>query len=140
MSDDLIQSLVQAQLDLPALSNPAIVHCRKAMERVAHEALVELGLVAENEETPKRKDLETEHDLEQFREQATEAFKEVADAYREAMPPLTGADNIRNFIACVGHGMLLHIFKENEATKLLYAAQVAAMAEAKRYKSRFESM
>jgi hypothetical protein len=137
MPDEELQYLIQAQLELPALSNAAIVQCRKAMERVAREKLIALGLLGESNKLPNINDLETEHDMEQLRRQADEAFKKAADAYREAMPPLTGSENIRNFIACVGHGMLLHIFNENEASKLLYAAQVASGAEVKRYKSKF---
>ena len=45
--------------------------------------------------------------------------------YRRAMPPLTGWENIQNFIACVAHGMLIEIFEPADATRFLYAAQVA---------------
>ncbi len=48
-------------------------------------------------------------------------------AYLEALPPLAGQDNIRDFIACVTHAMIVHIFMDSTATKLLYAAQVAHM-------------
>jgi hypothetical protein len=51
-----------------------------------------------------------------------------ADAYRKAMPPLCGAENIRNFIACVAHAMLTETIKGADATRLLYAAQVAQAA------------
>ena len=47
------------------------------------------------------------------------------DVYRKAMPPLTGRENIQNFIACVAHGMLMKIIEPADATRLLYAAQVA---------------
>lgn len=47
------------------------------------------------------------------------------DVYRKAMPPLCGRENIRDFIACVAHGMLLKIIDSTEGTRLLYAAQVA---------------
>jgi hypothetical protein len=50
----------------------------------------------------------------------------VADqAYRNVMPRLSGYDNIRDFIACVTHGMLIHVIDWDHSTKLLYAAQVA---------------
>jgi hypothetical protein len=49
-------------------------------------------------------------------------------AYQLAMPSLTGSRNVRNFIACTTHGMLLGALDGNEATKLLYAAQVAHTA------------
>jgi hypothetical protein len=46
-------------------------------------------------------------------------------AYRNAMPPLSGADNIRDFIACVAHGMLLEAIKGSDSARLLYATQIA---------------
>ena len=49
-------------------------------------------------------------------------------AYRRSMPPLAGREDIRNFIACVAHGMLLLIFDAKEASRLIYAAQVAYSA------------
>ena len=55
-------------------------------------------------------------------------------AYCSAMPMLSGADNIRDFIACVSYGMSLGIIPGPEATRLLYAAQVAHTAHRKRPK------
>jgi hypothetical protein len=52
----------------------------------------------------------------------------ACQAYRLAMPPLTGHRNVRDFIACTTHGMLLGVLDGDEATKLLYAAQVAHTA------------
>jgi hypothetical protein len=49
----------------------------------------------------------------------------AAKAYRNAMPPLSGSENIQDFIACTAHGMLIGAISENRSTKLLYAAQVA---------------
>jgi len=55
--------------------------------------------------------------------------KRCADAaYRTAMPPLSGFQEIRDFIACVGYGMLLGAIKAENGTKLVYAAQVALAA------------
>ena len=54
-----------------------------------------------------------------------DACEAAGEAYRQAMPPLVGYDNIRDFIACVGNAMLRHIIFEPESTRLLYAAQVA---------------
>lgn len=53
------------------------------------------------------------------------ASARAADAYRFLMPPLFGYENIRDFIACATHGMLIGAIEESQATKLLYAAQVA---------------
>ena len=41
------------------------------------------------------------------------------------MPPLSGYQNICDFIACAGYGILLGAIKDENGTKLLYAAQVA---------------
>ena len=46
-------------------------------------------------------------------------------AYRDAMPPLAGQENIRDFIACVAYAMIDHIILADKGAKLLYAAQVA---------------
>ena len=48
--------------------------------------------------------------------------------YRNTMPPLSGAENIRDFIACVAYGLLIQAINTDESTKLLYAAQVAYSA------------
>ena len=49
-------------------------------------------------------------------------------AYRLAMPPLCGYENICDFIACTSYGMLLGAIKPEHGTKFLYAAQVALAA------------
>jgi hypothetical protein len=54
------------------------------------------------------------------------ASQDGAEAYRHAMPPLSGQENISDFIACVAHGMLIKAIDESSVTKLLYAAQVAS--------------
>jgi hypothetical protein len=41
------------------------------------------------------------------------------------LPPLSGFENIRDFIACVAHAMLIGAIMDNLGTKLLYAAQIA---------------
>ena len=56
------------------------------------------------------------------------AARDAAAAYRSAMPSLSGQENIRDFVACVAHGMLLGTIEGKNATKLLYAAQVALSA------------
>ena len=48
--------------------------------------------------------------------------------YRSSMPKLAGADNVRDFIACVVHGLSTGIIAGQEGTRLLYAAQVAHSA------------
>lgn len=54
-----------------------------------------------------------------------EAGKVASAAYQAALPPLTGSENIRDFVACVSYGMLLTIIKAADGTRFLYAAQVA---------------
>jgi hypothetical protein len=50
---------------------------------------------------------------------------ECGRAFRSALPPLLGPQNIRDFVACVAHGMAINAIDEARGTKLLYAAQVA---------------
>lgn len=49
-------------------------------------------------------------------------------AYRSAIPPLTNAENIRHFVACVAHGMLIGTIAKTDGARFLYAAQVASGA------------
>jgi hypothetical protein len=51
--------------------------------------------------------------------------EEARKAFRAAMPFLTGSENIRDFIACVAHGMLIEAIEGPAGARLLYAAQVA---------------
>jgi len=46
-------------------------------------------------------------------------------AYCSAMPVLSGQENIRDFIACTAHGMLIGAIAPQSSGQLLYAAQVA---------------
>lgn len=49
-------------------------------------------------------------------------------AYCSMVPKLSGADDVRDFIACVALGILIGIFPHAEGTRLLYATQVAYSA------------
>jgi hypothetical protein len=80
--------------------NPAVARCMNALDR-AYDA-----------EFAKCKD----------EDDASEA---AVKAYHDAMPRLAGYENIRDFIACVAHGMLIGAITDNQGTRLLYAAQVA---------------
>ena len=64
------------------------------------------------------------------------ARAKARQGYRLAMPPLTGSRNIRDFIACTTHGILLGALDGNEAAKLLYAAQIAHTARRTKTKTR----
>jgi hypothetical protein len=84
----------------PVSANPAVARCMNAWER-AYKA----------EKAKRKSDFD--------------ASEEAEKAYRNAMPPLSGYENIRDFIACVAHAMLIGAIRDNQGTKLLYAAQVA---------------
>jgi hypothetical protein len=47
------------------------------------------------------------------------------EAFRTAMPPLDSPRHIRDFIACVAYGLMVHSIGEKDGTHLLYAAQIA---------------
>jgi hypothetical protein len=81
-------------------ANPAVTRCMNAWTR------------AYKEERAKHKS-------------SFEASQSAEKAYRDAMPPLSGYENIRDFIACVANAMLIGAIMDNQGTKLLYAAQVA---------------
>jgi hypothetical protein len=53
------------------------------------------------------------------------ALDEGEKAFCNAMPPLSGYENIRDFIACVAQGMLIKAIPGSDGARLLYAAQVA---------------
>ena len=50
------------------------------------------------------------------------------EAYRYAMPPLTTAKNIRDYIACIAHGMMARTIDMIVAPHLIAAARVACRA------------
>jgi len=51
------------------------------------------------------------------------------EAYRYAMPPLTTAKNIRDYIACCAHGMMARTIDMIVAPKLIAIARVASQAQ-----------
>ena len=53
------------------------------------------------------------------------ASEQAAMSFREAMPPLAGYENIRDFIACITYAMLNRIFDGDECQQLLGAAKIA---------------
>ena len=46
-------------------------------------------------------------------------------AYKRAMPPVAGPQNVADFIACVTRGIIEEVISGAEITQFLYAAQVA---------------
>lgn len=96
----LVPILIAQDESSPASANPAIARCLQVRERVYREELA----------SGKNK---------------TIASIDADEAYRNAMPPLSGYENIRDFIACTAHAMLINIIMGEQGAKLLYAAQVA---------------
>ena len=87
----------------PAAANPAVARCTEAYTKALTEAHAQSkGWCDTNED--------------------------VHAAYREALPPLSGQKNIRAFIACIGHGILIRAIDRTDGVQLLYAAQVALSA------------
>jgi hypothetical protein len=86
-----------------ALANPAIARCREAWQN-RYKAARAKG--------------------------RSDAFAtcDADESYCEAMPPLLDYESIRDFIACVAHGMLIEVILHKNGTQLLYAAQVALAA------------
>jgi hypothetical protein len=87
----------------PAASNPAIARCLQAYADARKAAL-------------SAKKLEWD------------VNRDAKAAYRNAMPPLTGARNIRDFVTCVAHAMALNAIDGPDGARLLYAAQAASTA------------
>jgi hypothetical protein len=96
----ILQLAASADESVPASTNPAISCCRKAWQITYDEK------IAKNKSTP-----------------VAEFY--AAQSYRSAMPPLSGYENIQDFIACTAYGLLIGAIQEANSSKLLYAAQVA---------------
>lgn len=97
----------QAPQPSPKASRAAIKRCLAAWKRVYQDNL--------------------KHAKPTSAEKALAAYR-AGPAYCEAMPPLSGYDNIRDFIACAAHGILIDAIPEKRANQLLYAAQVALVS------------
>ena len=90
-------------LSCPAAANPAIARCSLAYT-TAHRLAASEG------------------------ENKWESERAAKVAYRNAMPALSGPRNIRDFIACTAHAMLIGAINASDGARLLYAAQVAYAA------------
>lgn len=86
----------------PALQNPAVAHCVAAWTEAYNASM-------------------------QGKNKGSEHFAEEAavKAYRLAMPALSSGQDIRDFIACTAHGILIGAIGPAEGARLLYAVQVA---------------
>jgi len=143
-----LQKRLLRQLDEPIFSNQAVAHCVEAYERVLRKWMNRFTDDGEDPEELERsgdgpdagngEDEEDDPDaeLQAAAKASSVATKKAGEAYRAALPPLSGDGNIRDFIACVAQGMVIGVFAPSEVSKLFYGAQVAALAESKRYKYR----
>ena len=93
-----------------ALQNPAVARCCEAWQRAFQDVMSKT---------------DNERDARDWAEKA----------YRNAMPALSGEEGIRDFVACAAHGLLIGAIKEERATKLLYAAQVATTTLARAHRA-----
>ena len=57
-----------------------------------------------------------------------EAGGRSQQAYRNALPDLAGYENIRDFVACISHGLLTGDISPINSPTYLYAGQVAISA------------
>lgn len=58
----------------------------------------------------------------------TDAEDKANAAYIKEMPYLTSPESIADFVACVGHGMIIGVFWHDKGPKLLGAAKTALAA------------
>jgi hypothetical protein len=91
---------IETKLPFAASANPAVARCVYAWARV-NKAELAKG------------------------RSSSQANSAADRAYLDALPPLSGDENIRDFIACVTHAIISDIIRDDTGTKLLYAAQVA---------------
>ena len=102
MSLNSVGLLISGSASGAALTNPAIARCCDAW----------------------RSRYQAEISKSKSKDEVLSAYR--ADAsYRAAMPPLLDHEGIRDFIACIAHGMLIDTIQHQDGTRLLYAAQVA---------------
>jgi len=91
-------------------SNRALARCAKAWQRTFELASVTPG---DDRLAPPQNDT------------TFFARDQAATAFRDAMPPLCGQQNVSDFIACVTFAMLKDIFDPDEFTRLLQGANMA---------------
>jgi hypothetical protein len=88
-----------SQLRMPAHANPAVAACANAWRLAYCEV--------------------------RLKSQSIDCAKAHARmAFRLAMPPLAGEENLHDFVACITFGMLFDVIGTAEGAKFLYAVQV----------------
>lgn len=90
-------------LPFPAAENPAVAFC------------LETFRITFNAEIARR----TDHII---------AFERAGKAYRRTIPALIGYRGVRNFIACVAHGVVIGVITPKESAALLHAARIASVS------------
>ncbi len=89
-----------------ARDNPAVQRCRKAWEDAYDEKMLTLGENADDD-----------------------AAQNAGNrAYLCTLPPLSGYENIRDFIACVMHALVLNVVDPEAVEDYLAGAKVALSA------------
>ncbi len=96
----------EAKYPCRASDNPSIGRCIRAYNRAYRQKLKEL----------------------EDGERDNEAVDDGKESYLRALPPLTGAENIRDFIACVTYARIIEIICQKEAENLFAAAKIALSA------------
>jgi hypothetical protein len=115
---------------IPA-GNPAVEQCCFAWQAARDAVFQKRGV----DDSDGYEDLDGSEILQRGRIHC-EADRAAVKAYIRAMPTLASDESIQDFIACVTRGLLLEVFNDNRATRLLYAAQVASGALTRARKSR----
>jgi hypothetical protein len=85
------------------LHNEAVERCNRAWQRVYNKELADID--------------EGESDY--------PARKAANEAYQRAMPPLSGYQNICDFIACIGHALVIDAIRPSDAGRLIAIAKIA---------------
>jgi hypothetical protein len=104
---------LQIELQPDELKNAAVARCCRAWQ-LAYDQEMELEYGDGWDDGEYRND--------------SDARRAANKAFRDAMPPLVGLQNIRDFIACVACGLLKEAISGLDAPRLLYAAQIAVSA------------
>ena len=97
------QTLIEAAIEQMSPPNPAILRCCNAWI-TAHQNALAKGT------------------------NPVSALLRGNEAYRAAMPPLSGAENIRDYIACLAHGMASRTIILSVGAGLLSVARTALSA------------
>lgn len=105
MTDDLALIANDPDAEAPGRpsENAAVVRCIRAFQRAYKKVLDELGKSASD----------------------YPAEKAGREAYLRALPPLSGYENIRDFIACIAYADLTELIRHSDAEHFLDSAKVA---------------